>query len=119
MQRINVGDQVASNPISIYQLHHPRLPNRLFVHLIGAHEEWIAVDVPAQGRVRDAQIREDLFVEFMLAQEQFMDTGEKRAGFRALNDAMIVSAAGQRSEEHTSELQSRPHLVCRLLLEKK
>src|SRR3989442_13137492 len=26
---------------------------------------------------------------------------------------------GTRSEEHTSELQSRPHLVCRLLLEKK
>src|SRR5690554_7006126 len=25
----------------------------------------------------------------------------------------------ERSEEHTSELQSRPHLVCRLLLEKK
>src|SRR3989442_9839235 len=29
-----------------------------------------------------------------------------------------VPVAG-RSEEHTSELQSRPHLVCRLLLEKK
>src|SRR2546429_4117552 len=27
--------------------------------------------------------------------------------------------AGRRSEEHTSELQSRLHLVCRLLLEKK
>src|SRR6266498_3814503 len=27
--------------------------------------------------------------------------------------------SGKRSEEHTSELQSRPHLVCRLLLEKK
>src|SRR3989442_11680237 len=27
--------------------------------------------------------------------------------------------ATERSEEHTSELQSRPHLVCRLLLEKK
>src|SRR6266498_1064905 len=27
--------------------------------------------------------------------------------------------ARRRSEEHTSELQSRPHLVCRLLLEKK
>src|SRR3989442_6107561 len=26
--------------------------------------------------------------------------------------------ASARSEEHTSELQSRPHLVCRLLLEK-
>src|SRR2546422_1393222 len=28
-------------------------------------------------------------------------------------------ACGRRSEEHTSELQSRLHLVCRLLLEKK
>src|SRR3989442_3724391 len=28
-------------------------------------------------------------------------------------------AESGRSEEHTSELQSRPHLVCRLLLEKK
>src|SRR3712207_7236894 len=30
-----------------------------------------------------------------------------------------VVLAGQRSEEHTSELQSRQYLVCRLLLEKK
>src|SRR2546422_7476315 len=29
------------------------------------------------------------------------------------------AAGGDRSEEHTSELQSRLHLVCRLLLEKK
>src|SRR5690554_7435894 len=31
----------------------------------------------------------------------------------------IISEFETRSEEHTSELQSRPHLVCRLLLEKK
>src|SRR5690554_7504868 len=32
----------------------------------------------------------------------------------------VVGVKNQRrSEEHTSELQSRPHLVCRLLLEKK
>src|SRR3712207_7453477 len=30
-----------------------------------------------------------------------------------------ISAAAARSEEHTSELQSRQYLVCRLLLEKK
>src|SRR5690554_8204956 len=30
-----------------------------------------------------------------------------------------IAVAAVRSEEHTSELQSRPHLVCRLLLEKK
>src|SRR3712207_8921228 len=32
---------------------------------------------------------------------------------------MAVGRAAQRSEEHTSELQSRQYLVCRLLLEKK
>src|SRR5690554_7441248 len=31
----------------------------------------------------------------------------------------LTSDMLNRSEEHTSELQSRPHLVCRLLLEKK
>src|SRR2546429_6453976 len=50
-------------------------------------------------------------------------------GARALEVAGIVGAVGarrgaveidlDRSEEHTSELQSRLHLVCRLLLEKK
>src|SRR5206468_11218182 len=34
-------------------------------------------------------------------------------------DADHLGAAGLRSEEHTSELQSRSDLVCRLLLEKK
>src|SRR3712207_8742608 len=33
--------------------------------------------------------------------------------------AVVVAAGGRRSEEHTSELQSRQYLVCRLLLEKK
>src|SRR2546422_6171374 len=45
-----------------------------------------------------------------------------RAHFRALNQeaAEEEPATGRkRSEEHTSELQSRLHLVCRLLLEKK
>src|SRR5690625_6171531 len=34
------------------------------------------------------------------------------------NDSIITSFKEERSEEHTSELQSRGHLVCRLLLEK-
>src|SRR2546429_4421136 len=37
---------------------------------------------------------------------------------RVFNDWQISSVMN-RSEEHTSELQSRLHLVCRLLLEKK
>src|SRR5439155_4678731 len=39
---------------------------------------------------------------------------------RMENDQDGAGSVGtQRSEEHTSELQSRGHLVCRLLLEKK
>src|SRR5207253_9484824 len=38
-------------------------------------------------------------------------------GLRDILDAPEVTR--ERSEEHTSELQSRGHLVCRLLLEKK
>src|SRR5438445_10072481 len=34
-------------------------------------------------------------------------------------DAATTTSAASRSEEHTSELQSRQYLVCRLLLEKK
>src|SRR3989442_10942344 len=34
-------------------------------------------------------------------------------------DQPYAARKPSRSEEHTSELQSRPHLVCRLLLEKK
>src|SRR5579872_6843123 len=59
--------------------------------------------------------------------------GERKRGERRNEDAgritherLAASRAGdrigdvnRRSEEHTSELQSRPQLVCRLLLEKK
>src|SRR3989442_10085387 len=44
--------------------------------------------------------------------------GGANAVFRG-NEVCIEVAKPTRSEEHTSELQSRPHLVCRLLLEKK
>src|SRR5437870_10021449 len=45
-----------------------------------------------------------------------------RTGWPRSSSASAASPIGQaraRSEEHTSELQSRGHLVCRLLLEKK
>src|SRR5687768_18120558 len=41
-----------------------------------------------------------------------------RLGIRGI-PTLILFNGGRRSEEHTSELQSRLHLVCRLLLEKK
>src|SRR2546422_8434297 len=44
---------------------------------------------------------------------------EHLVGLDPLLLALEVLAERNRSEEHTSELQSRLHLVCRLLLEKK
>src|SRR3989304_9544876 len=64
----------------------------------------------------------------------FNDTATTEIYTLSLHDALPIScvcfapdrcvgwrtgAHGMRSEEHTSELQSRLHLVCRLLLEKK
>src|SRR2546422_1548216 len=54
--------------------------------------------------------------------------GDVRRGVAVSGRSRVAAAAGRvrkevdvrlRSEEHTSELQSRLHLVCRLLLEKK
>src|SRR5207244_8617525 len=42
-----------------------------------------------------------------------------RFTWRIVEHALIAPFHGQRSEEHTSELQSPDHLVCRHLLEKK
>src|SRR2546422_7176046 len=44
---------------------------------------------------------------------QFLDR------FHRILEPLAIGKERQRSEEHTSELQSRLHLVCRLLLEKK
>src|SRR5262245_17397278 len=45
--------------------------------------------------------------------------GPPSSGNRAFDEYRAETLEGGRSEEHTSELQSLRHLVCRLLLEKK
>src|SRR5436305_1867119 len=50
---------------------------------------------------------------------ELLETRDVIAGEAVRIQVQIPHAGQNRSEEHTSELQSRPHLVCRLLLEKK
>src|SRR2546422_6344311 len=74
-------------------------------------------DVPRVAPDHDAQL--DLVVELDgLARS---DDRVSRAvdGAGRLDEEQRLRRQRQRSEEHTSELQSRLHLVCRLLLEKK
>src|SRR3989449_3535591 len=69
---------------------------------------WIAHEVAHAVRYTSPTSRADLkrLVTDLRGYYDYWDTGS-RATLR------------ERSEEHTSELQSRLHLVCRLLLEKK
>src|SRR6266702_8970506 len=75
-----------------------------------------------------------VFLLFFLFFFFFNDTATTEIYTLSLHDALPISRrapacgcpsaprrerSGGRSEEHTSELQSRGHLVCRLLLEKK
>src|SRR5690554_8106228 len=61
------------------------------------------------------QLRQELGAEAPLVMVVGTDSF---AGFDRWQDWQQIPELA-RSEEHTSELQSRPHLVCRLLLEKK
>src|SRR2546422_2320003 len=54
---------------------------------------------------------------FVLANK--LTTAANTVFLQATNPLFVVALVPWRSEEHTSELQSRLHLVCRLLLEKK
>src|SRR5207248_7314106 len=70
----------------------------------------------AQGQLRSAELLRDELPGAML--------GELPRGFlgvraRARQRLEVPAAGADRSEEHTSELQSPYDLVCRLLLEKK
>src|SRR5205809_6141081 len=82
-------------------------------------EEWSAlVAAYTADRIPDYQMSALLMAVVL--------RGLERQELAALTDAMLASGQrlafdswGTRSEEHTSELQSRLHLVCRLLPEKK
>src|SRR3712207_8641557 len=65
------------------------------------------------------RIRRDPTVEHGLALFVVGDNLRKGAALNAIQIAEVMLARARRSEEHTSELQSRQYLVCRLLLEKK
>src|SRR2546422_4192358 len=63
--------------------------------------------------------RSTLFPYTTLFRSIFSFRRRRLESARAKPGCITWTAARARSEEHTSELQSRLHLVCRLLLEKK
>src|SRR5256885_7461825 len=76
--------------------------------------EEIVADVLVDRRVGVL----DLLIAFSVASELFVLALERLAAPDQVSGA-VLRGSHQRSEEHTSELQSPCNLVCRLLLEKK
>src|SRR3712207_7727408 len=76
------------------------------------------------SRITAAPFRASLSIPLAIARNSAVTAacsahaGEGGPGCRNLS-IQVCCAASRRSEEHTSELQSRQYLVCRLLLEKK
>src|SRR3989442_2956195 len=70
---------------------------------------------------RSTRIERDPLGELPVPAEALygVQTERARHNFAVSHLAPLAPFVEVRSEEHTSELQSRPHLVCRLLLEKK
>src|SRR5690348_15985472 len=71
---------------------------------------WAGCETPAD-RVIDGKDQRDFFGG--------AETSNREGCIVWLNEQLHAVKWSQRSEEHTSELQSPVHLVCRLLLEKK
>src|SRR2546429_3726764 len=76
------------------------------------------------GRIKDYHLKlHTVFAALDVAQNAGNMVGSVPAYHFTVRTGMKGAACSQhahsRSEEHTSELQSRLHLVCRLLLEKK
>src|SRR5689334_24623639 len=63
--------------------------------------------------------RSTLFPYTTLFRSREADLGVRERAEQVAEDAALAGVDVERSEEHTSELQSQFHLVCRLLLEKK
>src|SRR5690554_7233838 len=79
----------------------------------GNYDEYMTAATQARERMLSDNAKKKAQIAEL---QQFVS----RFSANASKAKQATSRARQiRSEEHTSELQSRPHLVCRLLLEKK
>src|SRR3989475_8438875 len=108
-------------------------PARIPVTVARAEQRAVPYEIIATGTVEPRQtVSVQSQVTGVLTQVAFREGDDVAAGqvlfqidarpFQAALDqarAMLARDQAQRSEEHTSELQSQSNLVCRLLLEKK
>src|SRR5258708_18198420 len=74
---------------------------------------------PQSNDIANASNKRHTLLSIQLSQRRRATSARARAISRGCLREIALARAEVRSEEHTSELQSPDHLVCRLLLEKK
>src|SRR2546422_11544706 len=87
-------------------------------HLILSYFIFFFFNDTATTEIYTLSLHDALPISTLLELETYRFPGHSRSDPGHYRPAEEVTA-WKRSEEHTSELQSRLHLVCRLLLEKK
>src|SRR5207253_7055346 len=114
--------------IALLRLLHPEIVQSLNRRLLGCRVPpqvafpfrlMEAAKVGVVGKRGAVVIKQELPLHHDLAPAFLFGKLEDRAGDRRYFFDAELFGPIDRSEEHTSELQSRGHLVCRLLLEKK
>src|SRR5436305_7627381 len=89
------------------------------VTLVPAYHDFFS-DAPATTEIYTLSLHDALPISFdPNANSPVNKVVALADGSVLLGGSFTLLQPKDRSEEHTSELQSRPHLVCRLLLEKK
>src|SRR5690625_7059352 len=100
---------------------------RMFEMLVAMGYKEIEVGFPAASRtdydfvralIEEDRIPEDVTIQVLTQSREHLIERTYQA-ISGAPRAVVHLYNSTRSEEHTSELQSRGHLVCRLLLEKK
>src|SRR5205814_8128598 len=89
---------------------HDALP--IFWRLCGWHADW---SIRARMETASTRVHDPRQATF----KDGLGTRYRREGTEGPFEVLVLRDTFARSEEHTSELQSLRHLVCRLLLEKK
>src|SRR5258708_11752349 len=92
--------------------------------MVHAAEGFLRDHIPGHGgQFFSAGAGVDMMEKRLVVRMDRAQRDSSRHGWHSAGVAATINPAGRpkavRSEEHTSELQSPDHLVCRLLLEKK
>ena len=108
-QRIEVGNEMPAHPVRVDHLDDAGFLGDLGVARGGQSGDLrLAVGDPAYRLVRHAQVLENLLVKSVVAVQQFLHLAQERAGFGALNDAVIVGAGDR---HHLADTDHRAGLL--------